>query len=314
LAVHPRRAWQTLKYGICDQCGKFHQGIDLPTICTGCAAPLREKGDFIIPEFGFVASHVVKPTSDAQPERTYSSQVHFADYDQERVKKFAEEVDYTLVDNIFLEVRQRYSKYGWMALVNDGFQRGFRVCHTCGWAEVIQFTTGAPAAYGLGGRRGAKSAGHNHPVTNEPCTAPTLTRHLGHRYMTDVLELQIFGTHPLLRNQNAMRSMMYALLDGASQAMGIRREDIDGTLYYRNFGDPPSIILYDTVPGGAGHVAHIRNALRPAAEAGLKKVYTCQCGEDTSCYNCLRNYRNQRFHDELQRGHAIQLLTLMVKP
>lgn len=315
LGVHPRRSWETYKYSICHQCGKFHHGLDLPPMCTACSAPLKPKGEFIIPVFGFIAGHDVDNPGEEQPARTYSSQVYFADYDENRVQKFGESTEYALVENVFMEIQQRYSKYGWMALVNDGFGQGFRICPSCGWAQVISFSQNAPVAFGLGQRRGAAKGGHNHPVTGEPCAGTTFTRHLGHRYLTDVLELRIFGTSPLLRKQNAMLSLMYALLDGASKTLGIRRDDIDGTLFFRNFGDPPSLILFDTTPGGAGHVEHIQNSLRQAAEAGLKKVESCQCGQpngDTSCYNCLRNYRNQRFHDDLQRIYAIQLLRMIV--
>lgn len=312
LVVHPRRAWRSYKYAICEQCGKFHHGPELPPICTSCSASLRPKGEFIIPEFGFIADSNVGSTGEEQPQRTYSSQVYFADYDEERARKFGEEVDFTLVENVFIEIRKRYSKYGWMALVNDGFGPGFEICPTCGYARVISFTPQAPMAFGFGRQPGGRRGGHSHPITGEPCGGSLINRHLGHRYLTDVLELQIRGTNPLLRNMNAMRSLTYALLDGSSQALGIRRDDIDGTLYYRNFSDPPSIILFDTVPGGAGHVDHIKNKLDQAAREGLKKVNDCKCGIDTSCYNCLRNYRNQRFHDDLQRGYAIELLRLIV--
>jgi hypothetical protein len=37
-------------------------------------------------------------------------------------------------------------------------------------------------------------------------------------------------------------------------------------------------------------------------------VDQCECGEETSCYECLRNYRNQSFHDRLQRGLARDFL------
>ena len=50
------------------------------------------------------------------------------------------------------------------------------------------------------------------------------------------------------------RSVAYALLEGASEALGIKRSDIDGTLYYQPGRRVPSIILYDDVSGGAGHV------------------------------------------------------------
>jgi ATP-dependent helicase YprA (DUF1998 family) len=105
---------------------------------------------------------------------------------------------------------------------------------------------------------------------------------------------------------------LYALLEGASESQGIRRDDIDGTLYYRTYGDAPSFILFDSVPGGAGHVENVQDHLRKAVQSALKKMETCNCGEDTSCYNCLRNYRNQNFHDELQRGFAIQILRALL--
>jgi hypothetical protein len=37
-------------------------------------------------------------------------------------------------------------------------------------------------------------------------------------------------------------------------------------------------------------------------------VARCECGEDTSCYQCLRNYYNQFCHDDLRRGPARDFL------
>jgi hypothetical protein len=37
-------------------------------------------------------------------------------------------------------------------------------------------------------------------------------------------------------------------------------------------------------------------------------VATCDCGEETSCYGCLQNYRNQTVHDILRRDLAIKVL------
>jgi hypothetical protein len=34
----------------------------------------------------------------------------------------------------------------------------------------------------------------------------------------------------------------------------------------------------------------------------------CGCGEETSCYGCLRNYSNQYYHDILRRGFAYKYL------
>jgi glutaredoxin-related protein len=309
LRTHPRHAWPTVKYAVCKICKKYHQGLVIPTTCV-CGEPITQKGEFIIPEMGFIASPEVKEPGEERPDRLYASQVYFGDYHEEKVKQYQEDTEYFLEESFFINTNVRYSKYGWMALVNDGMGQGFRICPTCGWSEVINFSSG-----GTKQKFGVRAhGGHKHPITGEKCTATVITRHLGHRYLTDVLELRLSGTLGLLRNNDAMASLMYALLEGASEALGIRRSDIDGTLYFREFSDPVSIILYDTTAGGAGHVEQIKGKLRVSAEAALSKVISCKCGDDTSCYNCLRNYGNQRFHDTLQRGYAVRLLQKLLYP
>lgn len=302
LKIHPRRTWQTQKYAICKNCKKFSHGQELPNACS-CGEPFVHVREFIIPEAGFIASTEVRLTGDAPPERTYASQTYFADYEDEKVKKFNEPAEMELDETLRLVTYRRYSRYGWMALVNDGHGQGFKICGTCGWGEAINFGAGGVP---LGGAH--HQHGHKNPVTDQPCAGTLIMRDLGHHFLTDVLEVSIQGISQELKKDAAYLSFLFAILEGSCQSQGIRRDDIDGTLYYRNFGDSPSFILYDAVPGGAGHVLNIKEHLRDAAEAALKKMESCNCGEDTSCYNCLRNYRNQRFHDELQRGYAIKLL------
>jgi hypothetical protein len=73
----------------------------------------------------------------------------------------------------------------------------------------------------------------------------------------------------------------------------------------------PVIVLYDAVPGGAGLVAHIEDPdiFRMSLEAAYSRVEGgCGCGEDTSCYGCLRSYRNQFAHANLRRGPVRQYL------
>jgi len=302
LKVHPRRTWQSQKYIVCSDCKKFWHGQEISATCT-CGKPLNKPREFIIPETGFIAGVDVKQPGDEPPQRTYASQVYFADYEEDKVKRFHESSEMELDTTLNLVTKRRYSKYGWMALVNDGNKQGFRICTKCGWGEAINYATGEKP---LGS--GKKLSRHNNPITNQPCLGTLIIKDLGHHYLTDVLEISIQGIPLSLRKDPAYKSFLYALLEGASESQGIRRDDIDGTLYYRTFGESPSFILYDSVPGGAGHVENIKFHLREAAEAALKKMKSCSCGEDTSCYNCLRNYRNQRIHDELQRGYAIKIL------
>ena len=71
-----------------------------------------------------------------------------------------------------------------------------------------------------------------------------------------------------------------------------------------------SVVLYDAVAGGAGHVRRIVTADGQAFQQVLAKaisvVDSCNC--DSSCYRCLRNYYNQKIHDNLNRKQASAFL------
>ena len=71
-------------------------------------------------------------------------------------------------------------------------------------------------------------------------------------------------------------------------------------------------MIFDNVPGGAGHAKRIANELKEAfVEANRRVEYPC-CGPETSCYECLRNYRNQPYHDALERGIVHDFLKKML--
>ncbi len=102
--------------------------------------------------------------------------------------------------------------------------------------------------------------------------------------------------------------MLYAILEGASQALGIKRQDIDGCLYPSEEGI--MLILFDNVPGGAGLVKRIvdRESLLNVLKNALERVKNCTCGKETSCYGCLRNYQNQFCHEILRRDVVWEFL------
>ena len=137
-------------------------------------------------------------------------------------------------------------------------------------------------------------------------------RHLGHDFITDVLELQLAGPLAVADRDETGKSrwwsVLYALLEGASAALEIRRNDLNGTLYYHGGQAAPTLVLYDDVPGGAGHVRRVADELPAVFEAALTRVASCSCGEETACHECLWNYYNQPLHPRLSRGEAAELL------
>jgi hypothetical protein len=105
-------------------------------------------------------------------------------------------------------------------------------------------------------------------------------------------------------------SFLYAFLEGVSIALGIERTDIDGVLELNLEWQSYDILLYDNVPGGAGHVKRLldKENVVKSLQAALDKVSQNCCDENTSCYNCLRNYYNQSHHSKLQRKLAIDVI------
>lgn len=180
-----------------------------------------------------------------------------------------------------------------MAVVSDGSGEGFQLCQWCGWAAAVE--------------RGSRRRKHHRPENGRDCDGPLDTISLGHRYQSDIAEFT-FDCVPYMKDQeDNWLSALYAILEGASYALEITRDDIDGALSW-SADHKRSIVLFDTVPGGAGSAKRIAENIGVVLASALKRVTGCECGEETSCYGCLRSYRNARFHEQLSRRSALSLL------
>lgn len=309
LYVMHGRDWQSLSYAICPSCGRFHRSpSSVGNTCTLCGASLHSRGathgQFIIPEYGFVAGMETKATDEARPRRIYASRIHFSEYAPESQE--SESTDYLPIEALCGDghwASYRYSRYGRLAVVNAGQgNAGFRICTRCGWAEAVTW----PA--------GKRSSSHRNPRTNQACSGTIVTRHLGYEFLTDVLELRLSTpVRGVIRDRDVWLSVLYALLEGASRSLDIPRDDLDGTLYPYQRDAAPALMLLDNVPGGAGYVRYIVDQLDTVAEAAYEVVDGCSCGEETSCYECLRNYYNQYEHEHLRRGLARDVLGLFLR-
>ncbi len=118
-----------------------------------------------------------------------------------------------------------------------------------------------------------------------------------------------------------MRSWIQQLINGPAARMSsiptngiylnIEESDIAGCLQMINGNY--CIIIFDNTPGGSGHAKRIDSAanLEGVLRTALFIVDNCSCGGeegDSSCYFCLRNYRNQRHHNDLRRKYAVDFL------
>lgn len=303
LAKLPQKDWPTFYYAICEKCKRVHKyptalgtkPDDYQLYCD-CGGDL-EYAYYLEPIFGFTTdvSSPSRPGEKRSP-RTYTTRVLFDRYKESSEERNEEPPLRTkLVKGNRIDYR--YSSRGQLLLFNQGRnKRGFLVCNSCGYM-----------------RSGADGfVGKHKNSWGRDCNGKLTSVHFGHEFMTDVLEIRL----PKLSNQFvahfSWQSLLYAILEGAALGIGINRGEIDGTLFYNNTEDSdmiPSLMLFDDIPGGAGHVKRIAENIEEVLfHAKMKVSGVCGCGEETSCYGCLRNYSNQYMHDLLVRGDAFRYL------
>ena len=170
------------------------------------------------------------------------------------------------------------------------------MCLTCGYGEPL-----------VNQDRKKPPRTHNRPGSQRECSGRPRVLDLGHTFLTDVLELDL--KRPLSRIE--ARSTLQSLL-AATPVLGIPTDDVDGTLRPLPDGGGTALIIFDSVPGGAGYVRLIREELAQLTDQARKIVGDCACALKASCYGCLRTYRNQAHHDELVRGEALRVLDALL--
>ncbi len=291
LRVVKNRTWPIYWYAICPECRRFYiqRGTveDAPPSIS-CkihgSIPRRKIHKFITPIFGFVTSKDYEPRKpgESRPKREFTTRPYFFGYKEPEEKEFSVSK---------FKIKCRYSSDGELAVVCKGRKGvGFWICFTCG-AAFSERQRLHKTSYGI-----------------DCSTALRGQLHLGHTFKTDVLSIYFEEPEINIKDDSFYFSLLYAILEGASQALGIRRQDLDGCLYPSEEG--VMLILFDNVPGGAGHVKRIidKENFYEVLKSALARVKNCSCGLETSCYGCLRNYQNQFCHEQLKRGIILKFL------
>ncbi|TDU05352.1 helicase-like protein [Streptomyces sp. 846.5] len=285
----PGRELITRCYTVCQGCQHYREGgAELEPACPACgrpgSGPVRE---YCVPEFGFVADARTGKPGGAPPQRSWSGAVHVVSLGEE------------LAESRWESRAQGGGAVAWcrsgargrlVALSEGPGNSGFLICDWCGWG---------------GANRGRAPKTHADPLRGRPCTGPLRWRSLAHSYETDILRLRL--DTPGLDTRAQWHSLLYALLEGAAQGLEISRDDIGGTVHAGSDGRS-ALVLFDTVPGGAGGALRVAEALDQAVAAALLRTASCDCGLETSCYGCLRTQRNERHHEDLSRGAALGVL------
>jgi ATP-dependent helicase YprA (DUF1998 family) len=290
----PGRELITRRYTVCRGCQHYREGgDDLEPACTACGrpadGPVRE---YCVPEFGFVADPRTSRPGTAPPQRFWNGAVH--------VVSLGAELAETRWSSAGGAAAWCHSgTRGRLVSLSEGpGGAGFLICDWCGWG---------------GPNHGRAPKSHLSPLRGKPCTGPLRWRSLAHTYETDILRVRLDA--PGLRaagdsgpgERARWHSVLYALLEGCAEGLEISRGDIDGVVHAGADGRS-GLVLFDTVPGGAGSAARIASSLDVAVDFALRRVSACDCGPETSCYGCLRTPHNERYHEDLIRGAALAIL------
>jgi hypothetical protein len=289
----PDRALIGHNYAVCPECSHYRESDDdLDPVCPSCGTVQNgTPRSYWVPEFGFVALRQVKNPGMVAPQRSWHGSTYV-------LSRGAEEFESTWSLANGATAATWAGERGELIAVSEGRNSaGFLICDWCGWGTAVA---------------GRMPTSHPHLLKDGECTGSLQMKSLAHPYETDLLEIT-FSSIPGLSGMTVgeWRSVLYALLEGASDSLDISRDDIDGTLYPKA-GRKISLVLFDAVPGGAGGALRIARSFDRVLETALQRMNRCECGEETSCYGCLRNFRNQAFHDQLRRGDALTFLGQLV--
>jgi hypothetical protein len=281
----PEKEWERKKYKVCHRHNvmvAWNDGETPPLLPCGDVVPERS---YVIPTFGFVTSTKPPKPPTRRPSRLFTTRPYFLH------AAGAERGELHLDGTNGPLATIRKAIPGRMAVLSEGRRaRQFYICNGCG-AGFIE-----------------PQATHKSPWNSE-CKGKLARVSLGHEFVTDVVQVDFHLPPPpvgLAGDYSGLGlGIATALLEGMAEVVDVASSDLSVTIGRGGSAGLPIIVLYDAVPGGAGLVAHIEDAsiFHMSLEAAYRRVEGgCECGEDASCYGCLRSYRNQFAHPQLKRG------------
>ena len=295
--------WHIGHIAVCD-CGTVNYSVVPPTRegipCISCEKMLKPMNfwESIEPRSGFVTERKDKDVPMTKQEKNYRSEDYYIGNTAAKViDKY-----YFSFNGVPIQVE---------STTNDSLMvkstTSFYVCPLCGYAiaedEVIgekevekQMRAGALSV--------EMSKPHESLFGQYNCNSKHLDRRsLHHVFNTDVAKITFACD---TSDYKTMISVVYAILNAIAKDLNIERRDIKACLsqHMSNGQAQYSIIIYDAVPGGAGHsrrlVTKDGSMLYSIFMSALRSMESCNC--EPSCYNCLRSYENQKIHDQLDRN------------
>ena len=176
--------------------------------------------------------------------------------------------------------------------------KGFMLCPKCGCSEPL-----ASLRSGHKHKRLRAFAGSMQCEHSSTWGKPAAPLAYGHEFETFCLIAQPQAPIPFVE------SLAYSLQKGLCAVLDIETTDIGVSwrwLGNRIEGARSEIILYDRTPGGAGFAKEGFDNWMEVVRKAHEISSTCHC--EKSCYDCLKDYGNQSYHEKLNRIEVADLL------
>ena len=218
----------------CPNCKKFNVFVVSHDKCKYCGESIYSQTTeyYIEPVLGFKTG-VTKESTRLKPKRSYLGEVLYLG------KGDINENSLSFENVLYAES----STNDELLVINKS---RFVMCTKCGYSEKIKGNI-------------SFNSHNNFQNKNCDCEEPEYCR-IGHSFHTDDVRIEI----PRLKQSekhsySKTLSFLYAFLEGLSISLDIERSDVDGILVPNPNYNSYDILIYDNVPGGAGHVRRIMN-------------------------------------------------------
>lgn len=281
---------QIRRYGKCPDCGTFVWPIENYNDegeCPVCHNKFTLKNKMLVPSYGFVGEKIEKGVGLRKPRSKGYASVHFSQH-------WPNEAISAPVRFPGGTVRKRYAGNGQLCVLNAP-REGFQICAHCSRAAL----NGEPIK-------------HTYWCENSGTPKIKTFTALGTSFVSDVLELVFdIDAAPNYVNED-WEAVMWALFTAGAKILEVPETELGGTMY-ENEAHGISLLVYDDVPGGAGHARQLNDRVPELIEEAYKVVDGhCGCGEETCCYGCIANYYNQMRQAKLSRGAAKRILEALL--
>jgi len=310
-------AWQNRQlYRECSECGfaetvKIDTGLERDTI-TDCHACGSEKSFgptrywLRPPGFAHRVDQEEVTSPDDMPETSYATRAKLV------MPTPADDAKWIPVNDRIRVIPNREH----LLVSNTGPKHeGYNYCTLCGRIES--------AAEGTA----SMFTAHPKPFPEKEPTCPgtRTSRHivLGTDFITDIALFSMRVEAPLKLKPGyyptdvALRTVSEALAKAACSILEVEPGEMMAE--YRpaltpagKAGLEAEIFLYDTLPGGAGFARQLAGHGLNLFQRALTVMKTCKENCDSSCYRCLRSFKNKFEHGQLDRHVGAELLEFLL--